>query len=368
MVNQTLLGHKTEVTDGRRIWYIAELCGFIMEIDLCTNTLKSIWSIPDFSDTCAYRLLFYFEDKLYIFPYTQRIIYVYDLKTSKYKAIKIENSLELMGCVKREQYIYVFGSKCTFIKYNVDDDSITYKDISLNKSGIKEIPSFWFWTDCFIEKNCIYAPISNSNLIIKIDSKDNVSDLYLGNLPQKWLLQKIKLCNDKFYATYCIGKINEVKTYIAEFDSNGMLISKRYVENNLPYRTYPYVYAELVNGKWLKLPYGRNQILLEDVESDTTICEIENGMNYLSDIMPGLFWCGVWIDEYTLCSVNQAMGSIIWIDTNEFTVECKDIKFDKISENQIKERFENAIKTNSSLYEMNEYIDLKQYIKFICCD
>ena len=45
MINQYLLSHSGEVTDGEKIWYVAQLCGLIMEINLFSKELRCIWKI-----------------------------------------------------------------------------------------------------------------------------------------------------------------------------------------------------------------------------------------------------------------------------------------------------------------------------------
>ena len=59
MINQYLLGHKNEVTDGKKIWYVAELSGFVMEVDLFSKELKCLWKIPNSAGLCSYLSLFY---------------------------------------------------------------------------------------------------------------------------------------------------------------------------------------------------------------------------------------------------------------------------------------------------------------------
>ena len=91
MINQYLLSHSREVTDGEKIWYVAQLCGLIMEINLFSKELRCIWKIPNSPHACDYRSsLFYWDHKLYIFPYNQGGMYIYDLFTSKYEEIKVK--------------------------------------------------------------------------------------------------------------------------------------------------------------------------------------------------------------------------------------------------------------------------------------
>lgn len=365
MISKKILSHIEEVTDGKKIWYIAQLLGFVMEVDLNTNLLRCIWRIPDFTSACSYRVLFYDNEKLYIFPYYKDRIYVYDFSILEYKEIVTKNSLKIMSCIKRENYIYAFGETATVVKYNINNSKIEYLDMNCMKGDIKNFPSKWFWQEAFINNNNIYIPVMDSNLLMRIDSKDFIFGFYLGKEPVDWMLQHITYDKGRFHAIYGKGKLNEIKTYVAEYEADGALKKEEHIRDRWFYQKYPFVSAKYLNGKWITLPFGRNQVLLESAETSELLCEIENGTECLSEIMPGMFWCGVWVNSHMLYSINQAMGEILLIDINKSNAMQYKLEFEEVSQEKTNEFLEIAINKRNIVDEIEE-INLEKYINYIC--
>lgn len=367
MISQYLLGHKAEVTDGEKIWYIAEHIGFLMEVDLFSGKLRAIWKIPGSIDVCAYRVLFYYDHKLYIFPFYQELVYVYNLYTAKYEKIKVKKNLEVMGVVKRDFFLYAFGDKSEILKYNLENNTITYIDMQEYVCKLKGIPLNWFWTRAFVLDERIYIPVSNSNILIVLDRYDNVSSVCLGNELENWRLANIYADGERYHVICCMGEENNIRTYILEYDLNGRLLLKKHVVDRYFYQVYPFVNAIWNGHKWICLPYGRNEIFLRDEEHDEILFEIDKGTDFFSDIIQGLFFCSVCVNGDMIFSINQSTGSLICIDSGDLTVDHLYLKVDDnfYQHYLIKKSYGDAVRFRSVIKETNNFYNLNSYINYI---
>ena len=84
-------------------------------------------------------------------------------------------------------------------------------------------------------------------------------------------------------------KINDISTYVSEYDLNGKLIWKSSIKENYSYQFYPFLDVILIGDKWLFLPFGRNEVLIRDKTHEEILFVIENGIEFSSDIIQGLF-------------------------------------------------------------------------------
>lgn len=367
MIKYTLLGHKSETTDGEKIWYIAEYSGLVMEIDLKTNCLKCIWKIPDFPLACAYRLIYYYEKKLFFFPFTQGSIYIYNLISADYSRVDVMCNGEYMTCIQREGYIYAFGAKKIILKICIEDYTVEYINIFLAQADASNLPSKMFWSKCFMKENIIYVPVQERNMVIVISHDDKISCVYLGENIEIWNIANIAVMNNKIYAIYGIGKANDIQVNISEYDLDGNMFSNRVAVDTYSYSTYQFIDAGFYNGKWIVMPFGRNQLLLQDIHCDEILYEIDHGTDMLLPQILGLFWCSVWMDNNIYCSINQTCGEVYMINTCNYHVDNKKLLYEEITEKDQTRYFADAMQINNFMSETEGGLDLKGYLQFICC-
>lgn len=366
MISQYWLRHDAEVTDGKRIWYIAELSGFLMEVNLHFKELKIIWKIPNSVKSCSYRVLFYYNQKIYIFPYYQRTIYIYDLNTAEYEKIDVKKSLELMGIIKRDCFLYGFGNKSKILKFNLVDNTVVYIDMQEKLCDLEGIPLNWFWTKACIWNKCIYIPVSHSNILIALDQYDNVSSVSLGDKLEDWIMENIIVDNGQYHVIYCKEEKNNLSTYVSEYSLNGKLLRESKIEEKYSYQMYPFVDAIWTGNNWICLPYGRNKILLRGDIDEKILFEIDNGTDFLSDIVQGLFHCSVRVNNNLICSINQSTGSFICITLNDLSVNNSYLKLEENFPCLLEKSYQDAIRFHSAIEEMKNFYDLKSYINYIC--
>jgi outer membrane protein assembly factor BamB len=365
MNDNALLWHTTETSDGEKIWYIAELTGFVVEVDIATKTQKCIWWIPR-AFMFKYRSIYYHDGKLYIFPFNGEDMYVLDIKTLEYKSLHIKPQLRFIGGIKRENFLYVFGWTSQLIKYNLENDDVEYITINPEKCGMKVIPDIWFWNECCLKDGNIYIKGHQSNLVIVIDKSDNISSVYLGEEPQSWIAKNFAVCNDKFYAIFCKGKVDDLQIFTAEYDMSGKLISQNYIDNHLEYHRYPFISSFFLDRKWLCLPFGRSEVVLTENQSENIIYTIEDGTKYIDGKVNRLFNGCVLVDNY-LYSINQAMGSLLSVDINDLSVSHSKLKVEEGQEDAVKMCFEQAVREGDIvLYETSECLSLEVYLTYIC--
>lgn len=364
MNDRALLQHTTETSDGEKIWYIADFTGFVVEVDIATKTQRCIWWIPKFA-SWKYRLIYHYDGKLYIFPFVGEEIYILDIITLEYKSMNIKPQLRFIGCVKRENFLYVFGWTSQFIKYNLENDDVEYITINPEKCGMKVIPDIWFWNECCLKDGNIYI-MGQSNLVIVIDESDNISSVYLGEEPQSWIQKSIALCNEKFYAIFCKGEINDLQIFTAEYDMNGKLMRQNHIDNYLKYNVYPFVNSVFLDGRWLCLPFGRSEVVLTENQSENIIYTIEDDTKYIDGKMNRLFNGCVLADNH-LYSINQALGSLLSVDIDDLSVSHSKLKIEEGQEDAVKMYFEQAVRGGDIvLYETSECLSLEVYLTYIC--
>ncbi len=366
VIKNYLVGHKVEVTDGKKIWYVAELSGLIMEVDIEVQKLKCIWKIPNSIGACAYRLLFYDKHKLYIFPYSQSDIYIYDLRTAEYAAIKVKNNPELMGCIKRGHFLYVFGNKAEIIKFDINERTVSYIDMQTKRLDFKTPSQNWFWTNSYILNEKIHIPLQNSNILIILDREDNVSSVCLGEKPEKRILDSIYLDYERYCTIYCKKEYDTLITYIAEYDLSGRLLKEKSVKEEYNYRIYPFLCSIWDRENWLCLPFGRNEILIRNTERDKMIFKIENGAENVDDVIQGLFYCSVRINDDMICSINQASKSLICVNLKNWIINYSPLKLEIDYCGLTEKGYRDAFQHGNVISEIKDLYDIKSFIDFIC--
>jgi hypothetical protein len=286
-----------------------------------------------------------------------------DIKTLEYKPLHIKPQLKFIGCIKRKNYLYVFGWTSQLIKYNLKNDDVEYITINPEKCGVKITPDIWFWSECCLKDGNIYI-MGQSNLIIVIDKSDNISSIYLGGEPQSWIVKNFALCNEKFYAIFCKGEINDLQIFTAEYDMNGKIISQNHIDNYLKYNAYPFVNSTFLDGRWLCLPFGRSEVVFAENQSENVIYTIENGAKYIDGKINRLFDGCVLVGNH-LYSINQAMGSLLSVDIDNLSVSHSKLMIEEGQEDAVKMYFEQAASTGMIVYENLTDFDLDAYISYI---
>jgi hypothetical protein len=230
---------------------------------------------------------------------------------------------------------------------------------------MKVIPDIWFWNECCLKNGNIYIMGHQSNLVIVIDKSDNISSVYLGEEPQSWIQKNFALCNEKFYAIFIKGKVDDLQIFTAEYDMNGRLISQNYIDNYLKYNVYPFVNSVFLDGRWLCLPFGRSEVVLTENQSENIIYTIEVDTKYIDGKMNRLFNGCVSVGNH-LYSINQAMGSLLSVDIDDLSVSHSKLKIEEGQEDAVKMYFEQAVREGDMvLYETSELLSLEAYLTYI---
>jgi hypothetical protein len=197
-----------------------------------------------------------------------------------------------------------------------------------------------------------------------IDKSDNISSVYLGEEPQSWIAKNFAVCNDKFYAIFCKGKVDDLQIFTAEYDMSGKLISQNYIDNHLEYHRYPFISSIFLDRKWLCLPFGRSEVVLTENQSENIIYTVESGAKYIDGKMNRLFNGCVLVDNH-LYSINQAMGSLLSVDIDDLSVSHSKLKVEEGQEDAVKMYFEHAASTGIMVRENFAGFDLDTYISYI---
>ncbi len=340
MINQSILQHKNEVTDGKKIWYIAELLGFVMELDIETMRLKCLLKIPSFFQPVDYRGICYSGEELYVLPHNTDVLYIYNVNDKSLQSIKLMGRYQLMGGIERDGELYLYGCTSVVVKIQVQSKHIDYIGIDKDKLKIDVDSNAWFWTDSFARDNSIFLPIQNANLIIKIDKADKVSCVCLGQKQENWLCRNIGRKKDRYYAVHLEGEKDKTHIISKSFDLQGKLVGSKEYKIYGDCVSYQFVYASLTDYGWYILPYGMHGIYWSCFDRDNAekIYEPKEELN-VSSKTNGDFLCAINCEENLICAINQVLGKYVEIDITKNSVCEHKLYFDKASSQEaLKER------------------------------
>lgn len=365
MIDYRILQHKTEVTDGKKIWYIAELLGILMELDISTHELKCLWRIPAYYKPVFYRGVFYYEKKLYIIPYCGEWMYVYDIVNGKSESISLVDDLELMACIKVGGFLYFYGFRPIVIKYNPILRSVKRIEFDHEMLGFHQSPKGWFWTEAFNQEGSLYLPVQNKNILVKLNWDDSVQSVILGNHMEDWLLRSIDVYDGGFYALHSNNEVKNLQVKSAKYGKNGSLEWEKKEIFGDDYAIYPYVHAICALGKWLILPYGMKDVYLLGLNDghlrriyrfDATFSK------EINQIKNGFFNCSTLLDGNVLYGINQISGEFVKIDLTTENVEVCSINWNRDASEKV---MKDSIEDGCFVYEMDGLIGLEDFLDMI---
>ena len=86
----------------------------------------------------------------------------------------------------------------------------------------------------------------------------------------------------------------------------------------------------------------------------------------MNDLIQGLFFCSVWIDDHILCAIDQSRGSLIYINVNNFEVNYSCLEFKENLQGLAGVIYQDAMHFQAVLKEDKGLIDLKKVINYVC--
>lgn len=362
MIDQTILQHKVEVTDGKRMWYVAELIGIVVEIDIETRILRYLWRIPGFSQPVSYRSLFYYEGRLYILPYYGNEIYIFDLENETYNTETLESCYHLMGGIERNGILYFFGCDSQIIVCSSTGTIIEYIDLKQHCPDVGVEDGLWLWTEAFMSKETIYLPVQNTNTIVLIDKDNGVSALVLGENSQKWLCRNIAIEEGVYHVLYTDKEGEECCTISETFDEYGKCIETRRINYPDDYISYPFVHALFINGDWYLLPYGTHKIYrfsTSNIRFDR-VFEPQNNSAITGEVN-GDYLCSIYLNN-CIVSVNQIYGTMIEISLINGDVTEFELTYDKTKSQKVIDLF---LRDPSCSKEIKDVVELADFLEFV---
>lgn len=353
-----------------RLWYIAPWFSHVMEVDIKSGEIKSLFVLNENMDTgLDYRSLLLYNNCLWAFPTTTNriIIYKIDDGAFEYRHIppnifEVEERNWSARYIKLDNFILFYWANPIIVLYNLADDRWTvFRNLNI-KPYIEEygVP---FVNDAFVRENSIYVVLNNNEVIellcetgeVKIR---NICDIFeLESSERVW---KIKNINDE----YIIGvESKEGKRYLRLYNKCKVNLLEVSIEKYEISREYLFIRCD---KGIIMLPGEGEKCLYWDLEANNIYEKLDipvvsneklkgdwrNTFNYNAYTV---------IDDKCYC-VHPWSESLVRIDLRNEEITKKGI-WSKIGMEELFVRLRNI---NSTIITEDMLgIDLKDWIKYI---
>ena len=363
MRDYNLLHHIGIETNGEKIWYIAEMIGCVIEVDIATGKSACICDIPGFTDEGSYRNLKYFNGKLYILPFKTDEMFIYDIDNSTMdKVILPDKNLHYVGALIDEGKMYLYGDSSFITVYGLAKNTTEMLELDPIKLGIGFTPSEWFWTSSLLCEHDKFFAMNGDNGMVKLDADDNISYIQMGESHHKWKSQNSVMVNMDFKVLY-INENNEVTS--STYEKDGRLKHQACIDFDTKWEVYPYVYAALSDMGWISFPFLTNGLELIDenegvtkryYDLDISEADINKDNGYL-------FGCGNKYSNDVIYAIDQMFGHLVIVDVSSNSIEKKELVFDEDGIKSIKDAFKHRLsEDNGIIQEKKTFADLNWFI------
>ncbi|OON86187.1 hypothetical protein BXO88_09075 [Oribacterium sp. C9] len=356
MLNNPLFYHIKLATNGKKIWYIAEPYSLLMEVDIATKKMQCLGKIPGTDVDYSYRGIFYHEDRLYLMPYAGSTLCEYDFIKNNYTIIQFDNKYQyrLTGAIYRDGNIYMYGTMGLIIKYCLKDKKVTILFIQNSQGTDNNVIPLWWEGTIFDDK--IILPSLDSNIIVEINSNDEIIIDRIGDKYEKCTEVHMNLLKNALVAVYQseLGYINIVK-----YCEKEIVKHKEFAIGKIK----PYIWATNWKDKWFFVPENGTQLFYIDSTKDELLYLRNKNRDKLHIKNNLQFSCGINYKE-VYYTIEMSRGSLYEVNKESlnysiYNIEADDaIDYTKKCQN---ERME--IKKMS--YEYN-FFHLNDFINYVC--
>ncbi|WP_036608799.1 hypothetical protein [Oribacterium sp. P6A1] len=318
MFPNILFHHIKLVTNGTKVWYIAQPYSFLMELEIETMKLRCLGQIPGPVERIAYRGLVYHEDTLILLPYRSNNMYLYDLKEEIYRRLEIDcgNKPEFIGGTFLDEYLYIYS--------NTDDEVIRYdikKEKVISKIKLSDYISdvhISFWWDGEVVNDKLMLPCFGSNIIAELSNNGDVSLNVMGTTTEKWVENIVCIRDGK---SECIRLGNEGDINVEEYYQSERVWKRTHIETWASNKKKnPYCWSTLVDGKWFFIPQFRGNLFYVDTDKDELKYFHRFEMVDVKKYGIQNFLCGIKVAEKIL-TIDMNLGHLIEIDTESLSVK-----------------------------------------------
>lgn len=364
MEKYSLFHHISVVTNSKKIWYYADLIGYIMEIDVVSGEMKCLFAIHENNNEPFCRNLFYHDGKLYMLPYASKIMYVYDLAMGKIlNTVKFDSNVSacrFTGCIYRKGSLYLYGALPQICIYNIKEEKMHWKQLMFDELGMSYNPASWFWTESFQYKEDIFLLISGSNGLIKISNDDRFSYIPIGTNQQALILRDFDLIGDEIEELYLDKDYNVL---CRRYNRQGCIKNICELRVSYQWSIYPYSCAEHVKNQWILFPYKTNSIMIFDLkkESIERLYTIGNTID-----IQGKYYFGNSIKDgnNNIFAINQIDGTLVIVSADTMKVKEIPLYFSSESLNEFHSIIvDRVFENNGTIHEIDGLITLDVLIK-----
>ncbi len=260
--------------NDKYIWFIAVSQNILFKIERWTGNVIPCGRIPNSKRTAiAYRSLFEFEEKLFLFPYEELNICIYDIQADEFNYVELDKrysnefeSWKFIGSIRVGDELILYGVNPIIVILNIINKKIEYIDLrerlpqSINAK-------FWFWNAPFVLKNELHFVMLIMPYIIKIKIDDRI--VTYKKIPEDE--KKICIDNPIFYndCLWYINRDNKDKVMLSKYNMNLEEVEcyAMNIKKESSYRAFSYVGN--INGKLWMIPGTCNQGIVYNLMENT---------------------------------------------------------------------------------------------------
>ncbi len=372
-MKKLLLKNSFSVFDDGYIWYIAEMSGLMMKVDIKNGIASCVAEIPGMISPYQYRSLHPYKDKIYIPPYKDCILLIYDKKDGHFDKVEFRRDLLLAGCVVNENNMYFFGGEGTVVKYNVISKDIKYITFNKKEVGLseREYPLNWFWTTGFNYKGCIYLSVGNLNSFVVIEPDDTTKYLRLGNGDRKYSNSIVRLEDDVFHSILFLESKERLRFIIGKYQIDDGQFYEKETLLNYDYSEYPFIWAVRIRDKWISFPYRSRCFSYLDNEKMEWKCfrTFDSSDFDFRDNMDVYFQNAMVFEDDLVIGINQHREELCYISLRDYSMTTNKISFEeeerliRSTSRFINAYHDNEVRKGNILYESSNYFSLNDFIE-----
>lgn len=287
------------IQDGDRIWFSADECNGLFCFDTIREENVYIGEfLGEGNDMYLYSDIVRYQNKLVCIPRSATSIGVYDMETSEFSSIVLEecktgqSNKKFMQGIMYDNYIYMIPGTCEYIlRMNMISGEMEYnKDwIELITSDYRNEKDIYFRYDRYIDGHTAWIPSCSASIILELNLKSfqvKIHDLSKTKLDIRRTYHHITYHKGYYYllprqhgaivrVSIMDGEIIEWKEY------------SRYPKK-FKSGTYPFAFAKVIEDRFYIFPLQGNMTLELDIDSGKILesdffAKSKDGLQYHSN-------------------------------------------------------------------------------------
>lgn len=283
------------------LYLISSEFNMIYELNLITNKIELFENLPEekFIQSNLYGNIIFSSGKLFLVPCCAEKIWIYNIKQNIWNAVEIPDTetnkqYKFYGAFLYEEYIYMLGHYYPgIIRLDINTYNVVKININLQSKEISNYKEGYFNWDYVIKENWLYAPIVNSNRILKLNLQTEEYQLivvgssnnrYSGIvwdgkyfwLPPRRNTPFVKWDGERYIKEYCLPK---------EFEREQFYFCGAYlIKNKVVFSGFTkYTLEFMIDNPERALVLNRRNNFYKQISDNMVIVQEEGGNLYIQE-------------------------------------------------------------------------------------